>query len=304
MTSLPPRRASLGADAVLVGVTAIWGSTFVVNRLIVTGDAPPLLFLLLRFAIASVVLLLLARGRPRTPGLLADSLAVGGLTAVGIAFQLAGQVYTTASKAAFITGLSVPLTAPMAFLVTRKRPGAANLAGLALATVGFTVLSAPREMGRVNTGDLLVLVTALAYAYIVVRLSEAGGRHDVRWFSAGQIVSATLVALLLRLSVQPFLGRPEPFFRAEARPLVPDGRFLGFLLWMSLAATVVTFLLMTWAQARMSATHAAVIYALEPVFAALLAALLLGERLTEREIWGGVLVLLGILVSELSVSRK
>ncbi|MFI5180786.1 MAG: DMT family transporter [Thermoanaerobaculia bacterium] len=304
MTSLPSRRESLAADAVLVGVTAIWGSTFVVNRLVVTGDTPPLVFLLLRFTLAAAVLLVLARGRPRTPGLFSDSLAIGGLTAVGIAFQLAGQVYTTASKAAFITGLSVPLTAPVAFLVTRKRPGAANLAGLAFATGGFVVLAAPSDLGGVNVGDLLVLVTALSYSYVVVRLSEAAGRHDVRWFAAGQIVCAAIVVLVLRLAAQPFLSRPEKFFRAEARPFVLDPRLLGLLLWMSLAATVVTFLLMTWAQARMSATHAAVIYALEPVFAALLAAPILGERLSGRELWGGALVLAGIVVSEMPLSRK
>ena len=304
---MPPtsrRREALAADAVLAGVTVIWGSTFVANRLVVTGDVPPLLFLLLRFSLAGVVLFLLARGRPRTPGLWADSLAVGGLTAVGIAFQLAGQVYTTASKAAFITGLSVPLTAPVAYLVTRKRPSSENLAGLAIATAGFAVMAWPGDFARVNSGDLLVLVTAFAYAYVVVRLSEASGRHDVRRFAAGQIACAAATTLLLRLAVHPFLGRSEAVFRAEARPLTVDPKFVGLLLWMALAATVVTFLLMTWAQARMSATHAAVIYALEPVFAALLAAPILGERLAGRELWGGALVLGGILVSELPLSRK
>jgi drug/metabolite transporter (DMT)-like permease len=299
-----PRRAALAADLVLVGVTVIWGSTFVVNQLVANGEAPPLLFLLLRFSIAALVLVVLARGRPRTPGLLRDSLAVGGLTAIGIGFQLTGQVYTTASKAAFITGLSVPLTAPVAFLVTKKRPSPENLAGLALATAGFVVLAWPRDLSGLNTGDLMVLVTAISYAYVVVRLSESSGRHDIRWFAFGQTACAAAVACLLRLAVQPFLGRPEALFAAEARPLAVDARFLGLLLWMSLAATVVTFLLMTWAQARMSATHAAVIYALEPVFAAFLAALFLGERLSGRELWGGALVLFGILVSEFPLSRK
>lgn len=302
-TALRRDRALL-ADLVLVFVTLIWGSTFVANQLVAKEAAPPLLFLLLRFAIAAGVLVLFARGRPRTPGLLRDSVAVGGLTAIGIGFQLAGQVYTTASKAAFITGLSVPLTAPVALLVTRKRPSPENLAGLAVATAGFVVMAWPRELSGLNVGDLLVLVTALAYAYVVVRLSESSGRHDVRWFATGQTACAAAVALLLRLSVQPFLDRPEAFFVAEARSPGIDTRFLGLLLWMSLAATVVTFLLMTWAQARMSATHAAVIYALEPVFAALLAALFLGERLSGRELWGGALVLLGIVVSEIPLSRK
>ncbi|MGE5346913.1 MAG: DMT family transporter [Acidithiobacillales bacterium] len=304
MTAARPRDKALAADLVLVFVTAIWGSTFVVNQLVASGEAPPLLFLLLRFSIAAVILVLFARGRPRTPGLLRDSLVVGGLTAIGIGFQLAGQVYTTASKAAFITGLSVPLTAPVALLVTRKRPSPENLAGLAVATAGFVILAWPRELSGLNTGDLLVLVTAVSYAYVVVRLSESSGRHDVRWFAFGQTACAAAVALLLRLAIHPFLGRPEALFRAEARLPDVDARFLGLLLWMSLAATVLTFLLMTWAQARMTATHAAVIYALEPVFAAFLAALFLGEQLSGREFWGGSLVLLGILVSESPLSRK
>jgi len=298
------RRDALVADAVLVFVTLLWGSTFVVNRVVVTGDGPPLLFLLARFSIATIVLLPMAWGRPHTPGLLADSVTVGGLTGAGIALQLVGQLFTTASKAAFIVGLSVPLTAPVAYLVTRKRPGAANLAGLTLASAGFVLMAWPGAASGINLGDLLVGGTAVIYAYVVVRLSVASGRHDVRVFTAGQTACAAAVALLVRLAVTPLLGRPEALFRAEARPLLLEGRLLVFLLYMALAATVVTFLLMTWAQAKMSATHAAVIYALEPVFASLMAAAFLGERLGARESWGAGLVLAGILVSELPLGRR
>jgi hypothetical protein len=139
----------------------------------------------------------------------------------------------------------------MAFLVTRKRPSPENLAGLALATGGFAVLAWPRDLSGLNAGDLFVLVTAVSYAYVVVRLSESSGRHDVRWFATGQTACAAAVALLLRLAAQPFLDRPEALFRAEARPTAVDARFLGLLLWMALASRA--FLLMTWAQARIGA---------------------------------------------------
>ena len=72
---------------------------------------------------------------------------------------------------------------------------------------------------------------------------------------------------------------------------------------MGILASVVTSLVQTWAQARMPAVHAAVIFALEPVFTALFAAVTLGERLSAREWWGGGLVLLGIVVSELRIRR-
>src|SRR5438093_969607 len=104
-----PRKEALLADLSLVLVTAIWGSTFIVNRLVL-DDAPPLLFLLLRFALGGGILLLLAWRRKRTPRLLVDSAVIGALLGVGIGCQVVGQLFTTASKAAFVTGLSVPLT--------------------------------------------------------------------------------------------------------------------------------------------------------------------------------------------------
>ena len=116
-----PRREALLADSALVVVTAIWGSTFVVNALVLK-DTPPLLFLALRYGVAAVILVFFARGRPRTPGLVKDSAILGVLLAVGIGCQLVGQLFTTASKAAFVTGLSVPLTPVAGYLMTRE-PG-------------------------------------------------------------------------------------------------------------------------------------------------------------------------------------
>src|SRR5258706_7580100 len=133
------RREALLADLALVGVTAAWGSTFIVNRLVL-NSGPPLLFLTVRFALAAIVLLLLARRHPRTPHLLKDSAIVGALLSIGIGFQILGQVFTTASKAAFVTGLSVPLTPVAGYLMLRRKSTPENLLGLCVATLGFGVL--------------------------------------------------------------------------------------------------------------------------------------------------------------------
>ena len=302
--SLPdvPRREALLADGALVAVTAIWGSTFVVNELVLK-EAPPLFFLALRYGLAAAVLVLLARGRPFTPGVVKDSAVIGLLLAVGIGCQLVGQLFTTASKAAFITGLSVPLTPVAAWFLHRQVPSGANLAGLALAAGGFGLISWPRGASGLDPGDLLVFLTALVYAVIIVELGFASPKHDVRVYSAGQIVFAFLGVLAGRLLLTPFLDRPEAFFAAEARPLAFTGQLMLAILWMGLIASVVTSLVQTWAQARMPAVHAAVIFALEPVFTAVFAAITLGERLSAREWWGGGLVLLGIVVSELRIRR-
>ena len=148
-----PRREALAADLVLVVVTAIWGSTFIVNRIVV-ASAPPLLFVLVRFALGAAILWLVARGRPTTPHLVRDSAAVGLLLAAGIGFQVVGQLFTTASKAAFVTGLSVPLTPIAGYLMTRKKPSRENLAGLVIAAAGFVVLTWPRTRRPASTREI------------------------------------------------------------------------------------------------------------------------------------------------------
>jgi len=292
------RREALLADLALVGVTAVWGSTFIVNRLVL-DSAPPLAFLALRFGVATAVLLPLAVGRPRSPRLLADSAFVGLLLAAGIGFQIVGQLFTTASKAAFVTGLSVPLTPVVGLIVTRKKPSAENMVGLVIATIGFAVLSWPTDAAGVNVGDVLVLGTAVTYALIIVRMGEAASRHDVRWFTAGQTAFAAVGVIGARLLVAPLVKPMSTFAQAEARPLPWSGGFLAAVAWMALIATVATFLVQTWAQARMQATHAAILFALEPVWTALFAALILSERMRGRDYAGAGLVLAGILVSEL-----
>jgi drug/metabolite transporter (DMT)-like permease len=299
--SLPPGEA-LRADLVLVVVTAIWGSTFIVNRLALE-TAPPLAFVLARFALAAAVLALIARGRPATPNLVRDSAAVGLLLAAGIGFQVVGQLFTTASKAAFVTGLSVPLTPVAGYLMTRKKPSLENLAGLVIAAAGFFLLTWPKDAtAAFNTGDLLILVTAVSYAVLIVIMSETAAKHDVRWYSFGQIFFAMLGVGAARLALVPFIHGRGAFLAAEARPLVFGRTIVLAILWMALVATVATFLAQTWAQARMPATHAAIMFALEPVFTAIFAAIFLGERMAGRDWAGAALVLAGILVSELRFS--
>ncbi len=295
---------ALRADLALVAVTAIWGSTFVVNRLVL-DEAPPLGFLTLRFGVGGLLLAALAFRRPRTKGLLSDSAFVGLLLAVGIGAQITGQLYTTASKAAFVTGLSVPLTPLVELALTRRVPSRENLLGLVVAVAGFTLMTFPKDIrAGLNAGDLLILCTALVYALIIVRVAQAAPRHDVRLFAAGQIAFAGVFVGAGRLALTPFLGHGNSFLVAEARALPATPRFFLAVAWMALMATVVTFVVQTWAQARMSATHAAILYALEPVFTAVFAAALLGERMSARELAGGALVLVGIVISELRFRER
>jgi drug/metabolite transporter (DMT)-like permease len=288
---LEPVSMRLRADLALVAVTLVWGSSFVVVKNVV-ARSPPLAFVFFRFLLAMVVCLLLAWRRPRTPRLLRDGAIIGSLLAGGMILQVLGQVETSASKAAFLTGLSVVLVPFAAFARTRSLPSLENGIGITLAGVGFVLLTLPRGGGPINRGDVLVFGCAIVFAFFIVEIALRAGRHDASWLTAVQLAVVAAAA-----------GIISAVFRAagsavELRPIVWEGTFLRGVLYLATIGTVGTFLTQTWAQRHMSATHAAIIFALEPVWAAVLAAWLLGERLGRTGLWGGALVLGGIVVSE------
>jgi len=290
-------KRDLRADFALAAITLVWGSTFIVNQKIVAYE-PPFAFLAFRFALGALVLLLATRRHPRTPGIHSDALLLGLILGAGMAFQMSGQTLTSASKAAFITGLSVPLTPVIAFYRTRRVPGFGNLAGVVLAASGFGLLTWPRGSGPVNRGDLIVLGCALAWAFYIVENAQRAPRHGPLLFSALQVAVASLTMGALAFFFR--LARPGlAYTSVETRPLVFDREFWIAVGYMTVFATLLSFTVQTWAQARMTATHAAIIFALEPVWAAILAAIILAERLGAKGLAGGALVIAGIVASEL-----
>src|SRR3954471_22824219 len=98
----------LRPELVLVGVTILWGSTFIVTKDIVRAS-PPMLYLVIRFGVAALLLLALYGRRLRDRRLIVDGIVLGVMSSLGLVLQVIGQAYTTASKSAFITSLNTPL---------------------------------------------------------------------------------------------------------------------------------------------------------------------------------------------------
>jgi drug/metabolite transporter (DMT)-like permease len=228
---------------------------------------------------------------------------LGAILALGMSLQVVGQADTTASKAAFLTGLAVVLTPFVAVFRTRRMPTLGNGLGIALASVGFLLLTLPAAGGPVNRGDLFVGAGGVVFAFYGVELAERGGRHDALWLTAIQMSVTAAVALVLSLALRLPALASLPAAALEARPIPLRGGFLWSVVYLGSVCTVLAFIGWTWSQGRMSAVHGAIILALEPVFAALFAAWLLHERLGPRGFAGGALVLAGIAVSEIPWQR-
>jgi drug/metabolite transporter (DMT)-like permease len=221
-----------------------------------------------------------------------------------MSLQVVGQAETTASKAAFLTGLAVVLTPFVAVFRTRRLPSIENGIGIALASAGFFLLTLPPGGGSMERGDLLVSACGVVFAFYGVELAERAGRHDALWLTAIQLSVVTLIAGLLMLLIRALSPSVLSVAALEARPIAWRGSFPWSVLYLGSVGTVAAFIGWTWAQGRMSAVHGAIILALEPVAAALLAAWLLGERLGPRGIFGALLVLAGIVVSEMRLKPR
>jgi len=273
-------------------VMAIWGSTFaVVRRLIGGNGAPlsPLLLVALRMGIASALLLawLAARRQLRfSPALWRDGLLCAALLGGGFVLQIEGQHLTTASRSGFLTGLVVVFVPLFEFLFFRKRPSIAAAIGIALAFAGMVLLSRGGAAGNAQlVGDLLTVGCAIVFAGHISALGRFAPRHPVLPLLFVQLAGTGAVAAV----VGPLVERQH---------FAADPRTFAALAYLAVLATLLTFGVQTWAQQRLSAIRMALISALEPVFAAGWAAVLIGERLTRFELAGGALIVLGVVVGE------
>jgi drug/metabolite transporter (DMT)-like permease len=252
-------KENLAADGALVLTTLIWGSTFVIAKDILESW-PPVAYITVRFVAASIILVILFPKltlRARWAEWKAGA-TLGLLMGTGFALQAVGQVYTTPSKSAFVTGLTTPLVPFVALLILRVRPNLENLIGVTLASVGGMLILAPQGSEPMNTGDLLTLCATTLFAAHITLMSAFARQIDVRQLTVLQISSAAMlfvvVWLVFRLLGSTVSENSLPGFVArETLQLAWTGRVMLQLLYLSLVATVITFLLWAWGQARVSA---------------------------------------------------
>ena len=282
---------SLQAHLWLVLATLVWGSTFLAIK-VALNDSSPLLFNAARMAIAAVVLvaMFLRQQRALPPGALRAGFATGTLLWLGYEFQSAGLVYTTASKSAFVTGISVVLV-PLLLAAAGRRVHRFTLAGVAAASVGIYLLCIPAaqefSLSGINRGDVLTLGCALSFAFEIIVLGRAAQHYSFAELVPAQIaVCAGWMLLSLPVAERHAFLHLTPALMAS-------------LAYTALPGTVACFIMQAWAQRYTPPTHAALIFALEPVFAASLSYLLIGERLGRRGLLGAALIMGGVLASEL-----
>jgi drug/metabolite transporter (DMT)-like permease len=275
------RRAPLLA---LVGVTVIWGITFVqVQNAIALY--PLFAFLAVRFTISTAVLAPFAyRSLRRLPtsGYVVG-VGVGGLLGAAYALQTAGLDRTTVASTGFITGLYVVFTPLLALAFFGTAVPRALLLGIALSVVGLLLLNG--VPGGSTLGNVLVLGNAAFQALQITAMERYAPRYDPRALTFLQMGTAAVAFTVITLALGDF---EVPHGRTVWSALIVTGVFAGAL----------GYLIATWVQARTTAARAALVFTLEAPFAALAGVLLADETLGRAGWLGCGVMMAGILVAE------
>jgi drug/metabolite transporter (DMT)-like permease len=298
----PSRSRTVVAHLLLLSVVLVWGTTFSLVKAALK-DTTAFTFNLVRMALAFMVLA--AVNWPSLRGMTRRDLLLGAVAGffLGLGYQLqtSGLLHTTASKAGFLTGLVVVIVPLLSCLPRVSVPGSVKASvdtygGALLALAGLVLLTTPggsaREMlSGIGLGEWLCLGCAVAFAAHLLVLARVAPTVSARRLGTLQIGFATIVMLV----TLPLGGR-WVFHSSK-------------MLWIALAvtallATAAAFTIQSWAQQHLPASHTALIFTLEPVFAWLTSLLFFGEQLGRRAMLGAGLIVAGIVLAELRPTSR
>jgi len=280
------------AGLTLAAIAFIWGASFLLVKRALP-EVTPVLYLALRFSFAAAVLAVFFRRRIRLGFGRQEywsGLKVGAVLMLGYILQTAGLQTTTPSKSAFLTGLYIVLVPFVNSLVYRVRPRIFEVCGVLVAGFGMGLLSMQGEKLSIDRGDLLTIGCAFAFAVHIVLLGHWAPIVGFESLSFLQIAGAAAVAVV----AAPLVEAPSIHWS----PIVIAAILAGGLL-----ATALAFVLQTWAQQHTTATRAALILTVEPVFAWIVSWLFENETLSARAAVGALLILAGILLVELKPAQ-
>ena len=253
------RQRKLRANVLLIVVTMIWGSSFLIVQHALTFVGP-FTFLAMRFGFAVLVLAFLFRKRLihiTYTEILSGSI-IGLFLFASYAFQTVSLQYTTSSQAGFISGMYVPLVAILAIPLLRQKPTLGSILGILLSMSGLILLSVKNNFQiTIGPGEILALACAFASALHVICISKFAHKADAINLT---IVQITLTALLSVIAM-PIAKEPFSF---------PPFYVWGSALFLGVVATAFCLAIMNWVQQFVSSTEAAMFYALELVWLSIL----------------------------------
>lgn len=281
----------LKADLALLFVTVGWGASFILTKNSL-DELQPYNFLAIRFLFAFLISasFYLKRIKNVDSYTLKYGVLLGVLLFATYAFQTVGISYTTASKSAFITGFSVVLVPVFLAIVSKKLPNLLTIVSVLFALLGLALITLNQDVGGINIGDIYTGFCAACFAIYIILVGKFTLKADSIIFAIIQIGVVGILSLFTTIVIE--------------TPTVPA----SFSVWINIAilsivCTSGAYIMQNLAQKYTTATHTALIYTMEPVFAALFAYIVAGEVLGQRGIIGAIMIISGTLLIELDIPK-
>ena len=278
----------------LVLTTLIWGATFVIVKEAL-HDAPPFAFGAYRFLSATIFMMIIVRKEilHLTRYEFLGACGCGFFLFTGYTFKNFGlwdnvfYLSTSPSKSAFITSISVLMVPLFISIAGLQKISVKFWFAVVLAMVGLYLLLDPSGTGM-NRGDLLTFGCATSFAiHIILQDKYAKSEINISRFFFIQIVVVTILSFISSFAI-------------ETHQIVWTNRLILAILLTGIFATAIAILMMIWAQQYLSASKTAIIFSLEPVFAATFSWILISEVLGFWGWVGGILVVLAVVWGEVS----
>ncbi|MCX6139834.1 MAG: DMT family transporter [Candidatus Kapabacteria bacterium] len=288
------------AEFLLFVITILWAGTFAIVKTAVV-DVNPSVFVLLRFAIATVVALALWPKSVRSfdRDTMSKGLMLGTLYGVGFLLQTIGLTLTSASASAFITGTMVVFVPIVNRVVSGSRIQANHGFSIILVLVGLYLFTSPDTLG-INLGDVLTLMSAICWAVYLTYIDvwTTSMREDVHRQNA--LVVLQFVATMVIAGV----GVGYSSMGGASLLFTLDSDLVLGLLYCGIFASVIPTFVQTRYQQYTHPVRAGVIYAIEPLAASAIAWLVINEQFTTRQLFGGAVLMTAIVLPDVLASMR
>jgi len=283
------KKFKIKAEAILLGVVIIWGYTFPVIKNVL-NVIPPFTFLAYRFFLAFSIIYLIFRKRLKRIDLLTikKGFLIGLFLFLGYFGQTVGTQFTTATKTAFITGISVVIVPIISYFWIREKIYRNSVIGVLLAMIGLWLMNTNGTIYHFNLGDSLVFLGAIGFALYIVAVDIYTRKLDYIKLVFIQLITVSLMSFLMAI-----------IYEKEALTFSYSSYAWWAVVLNGVFATALAFYLQNRFQKYSNPTKIAIIFSAEPVFGALFSYLILGETIGIFGFMGGIAIFSGMFVAQI-----
>ncbi len=283
-------------DLLLLAFTAIWGLSFPItkNTLVYT---PVFSFLSLRFVCAAIILIAVFYKKLRLINIknILYGSVIGLMLFGSLVFQVSSLRFTSASNSAFISGLSVVFVPLVSARFSKKKPDLPSIVGVIIALIGLFFISGGLNF-KFNLGDLFALICAICITFQIIFIDIFSSKCDPALIGVFQVVFCAIFYTCISFFIDPW-------------PITFNMELIISIFVTGVLATAIAYTGLAFVQKFTSPTHTAIILSAEPVFATIFAILIpnskgVGETLTFNITTGCIMILIGMLISELKLGKR